>query len=51
VAYLIRFGVGTLPGNSMVLQDGDQVFMLLTDDLVDRVSEVGGSAPAEAERA
>jgi trk system potassium uptake protein len=51
VAYLMRFGVGTLPGNSMVLQDGDQVFMLLTDDLVDRVTAVGGSEPAEAERA
>jgi trk system potassium uptake protein len=50
VAYLTRFGVGTLPGNSMVLQDGDQVYMLLTDELVDRVSAVGGSAPAEAER-
>jgi trk system potassium uptake protein TrkA len=50
VAYLMRFGMGTLPGNSMVLQEGDQVFMLLTDDLVDRVSAVGGSAPAEGER-
>jgi len=51
VAYLMRFGVGTLPTNSMVLQDGDQVFMLLTDELVERATEVGGSAPAEAERA
>jgi trk system potassium uptake protein TrkA len=50
VGYVMRFGAGTLPGNSMVLQDGDRVFMLLTDDLVDRVTEVGGSAPAEAER-
>jgi trk system potassium uptake protein len=50
VAYLMRFGMGTLPGNSMVLQEGDQVFMLLTDDLVDRVAAVGGSAPAEGER-
>jgi trk system potassium uptake protein len=50
VAYLMRFGIGTLPSDSMVLQEGDQVFMLLTDDLVDGVNAVGGSAPAEAER-
>jgi trk system potassium uptake protein TrkA len=51
VAYLMRFGIGTLPSGSMVLQDGDQVFMLLTDDLVDRVTAVGGAPPVEAERA
>jgi trk system potassium uptake protein len=50
VAYLMRFGIGTLPSASMVLQDGDQVYMLLTDDLVDGVTAVSGSAPAEAER-
>ena len=50
VAYLMRFGIGTLPSESMVLQDGDQVYMLLTDDLVDGVTAVSGSAPAEAER-
>jgi trk system potassium uptake protein TrkA len=51
VAYLMRFGVGTLPGDSMVLQEGDQVFMLLTDDLVDRVTAIAGAAPVETERA
>jgi trk system potassium uptake protein TrkA len=50
VAYVMRFGVGTLPSDSMVVQDGDQVFMVLTDHLVDRVTAVGGAAPAEAER-
>jgi trk system potassium uptake protein TrkA len=46
VAYLMRFGVGTLPTPSMALQDGDQVFVLVTDDMVDRVSAVTGAAPA-----
>ncbi|GAA5181474.1 TrkA family potassium uptake protein [Rugosimonospora acidiphila] len=46
VAYLIRFGVGALPTASTVLQDGDQVFMLLTDDLVEPVSKIAGSQPA-----
>ena len=32
----MRFGLGTLPTASTVLQDGDQVFMLVTDDMVDR---------------
>jgi trk system potassium uptake protein TrkA len=41
--------VGTLPNASMMLQDGDQVFMLVTDDMMDRVREVGAAAPA-AER-
>jgi trk system potassium uptake protein TrkA len=51
VAYLMRFGVGTLPSDSMVVQDGDQVYMLLTDDRVDAVTAVTGAAPAAAERA
>jgi trk system potassium uptake protein len=45
VAYLMRFGIGTLTTNSMLLQDGDQVFMLLTDDMVGRVTAVTGNAP------
>jgi len=49
VAYLMRFGIGTLPSNSMLLQDGDQVYMLLTDDVVDRVTAVSGAPPANAE--
>jgi len=45
VAYLMRFGLGMLPTPSTVLQDGDQVFMLVTDDLVEPVSKVTGAAP------
>ncbi|GIH13789.1 potassium channel family protein [Rugosimonospora africana] len=46
VAYIMRFGVGALPTASTVLQDGDQVFMLLTDDLTEPVSKIAGAAPA-----
>jgi trk/ktr system potassium uptake protein len=45
-AFIMRFGVGTLTTPSTVLQDGDQVFMLLTDDMIGKVSEVAGAAPA-----
>jgi trk system potassium uptake protein len=45
VAYLMRFGIGTLPTSSMLLQDGDQVFMLITDELVAPVTKVTGAAP------
>ena len=48
VAYLMRFGVGTLPTGSSVLQEGDQVFMLVTDDMVESVMKVTGGAPAAA---
>ncbi|WP_041841385.1 potassium channel family protein [Actinoplanes friuliensis] len=37
VAYLMRFGIGSLATASTVLQDGDQVFMVVTDDIVDDV--------------
>src|SRR5690242_19397551 len=43
VAYLWRFGFGTLPTASTVLQDGDQVFMLLTDELLPAVTKVTGA--------
>ncbi|HEV7897440.1 MAG TPA: TrkA family potassium uptake protein [Planosporangium sp.] len=45
VAYLMRFGIGTLPTGSTVVQDGDQVFMLVTDDMVAGVAKVTGAAP------
>ena len=45
VAYLMRFGIGTLPTASTVLQDGDQVYMLVTDDMIGPVSAVSGDAP------
>ncbi len=44
-AFITRFGIGTLTTASTVLQDGDQVFMLLTDDMVAQVTQVTGSAP------
>ncbi|HET6531973.1 MAG TPA: TrkA family potassium uptake protein [Actinoplanes sp.] len=44
VAYLMRFGIGSLAGPSTVLQDGDQVFMLVTDDIVGDVLKVASSA-------
>jgi trk system potassium uptake protein TrkA len=46
VTYLMRFGVGTLPTPSTMLQDGDQVFMVLTDDMREAVAKVAGTAPA-----
>lgn len=45
VAYLMRFGLGMLPTPSTILQDGDQVFMLVTDDMIDGVTQVTGGAP------
>jgi trk system potassium uptake protein TrkA len=44
-AYLVRFGVGMLPTASTVLQDGDQVFMVVTDELAASVVKVAGAAP------
>jgi trk system potassium uptake protein TrkA len=45
VAYVMRFGIGTLPTASMALQDGDQIFMLVTDDIAETVAEIAGTAP------
>jgi trk system potassium uptake protein len=45
VAYLMRFGIGSLASPSTVLQDGDQVFMLVTDDTVESVLDVAASHP------
>jgi trk system potassium uptake protein TrkA len=44
VAYLMRFGIGSLSTPSTVLQDGDQVFVLVTDDTVGAVLEIASSA-------
>jgi trk system potassium uptake protein TrkA len=43
VAYIMRFGLGMLPTASTVLQDGDQVFMLVTDDMAKRVTQATSS--------
>src|SRR5918995_770444 len=37
VAFVTRFGKGILPTASTVLQDGDQVHVLVTDDIADAV--------------
>lgn len=47
-AYLMRFGIGTLPTASTVLQEGDQVFMLVTDDIAATVTLTAGSLPEGA---
>ncbi|MEV0729167.1 TrkA family potassium uptake protein [Polymorphospora sp. NPDC050346] len=44
-AYLIRFGIGTLPTASTVVQEGDQIFMLVTDDIAETVTAVAAGAP------
>jgi trk system potassium uptake protein TrkA len=46
VAYLMRFGIGTLPTASTVIQDGDQIFMLVTDEIAKSVSSAAATAPA-----
>ena len=46
VAYIMRFGIGTLPTASTVIQDGDQVFMLVTDEIAKAVSSVAATPPA-----
>lgn len=45
VAYLTRFGVGTLPTPDTVVQAGDQVCFLVTDEIADRVAAVAAVAP------
>lgn len=44
-AYVMRFGLGILPTASTMLQDGDQLFMLVTDDIAAAVRKITGSAP------
>jgi trk system potassium uptake protein TrkA len=45
VAFLTRFGKGMLPTASTVVQDGDLVHALLTDDIADAVEEIAGRPP------
>ncbi|BEL11965.1 TrkA family potassium uptake protein [Actinoplanes sichuanensis] len=47
VAYMARFGLGMLAQQSTVLQDGDQVYMLVTDETVDQVLDVAQGADKE----
>jgi trk system potassium uptake protein TrkA len=48
VALVLRFGIGTLPTPSMALQDGDQVFVLVTDDMIQPVTKTAAQPPAAA---
>ena len=45
VAYLMRFGIGILTTASTMLQDGDQIYVLLTDDMMADVTKVASTAP------
>ena len=47
VAYLMRFGMGSLAAPSTVLQDGDQIFMLVTDDTVGQVLDIAAGSDKE----
>jgi trk system potassium uptake protein len=42
-AYVMRFGIGTLPTASTVIQEGDQVFMLVTDEMIETVTKISGA--------
>ncbi len=44
VAYIMRFGLAALPTASMVLQDGDQVFMLVTDEMFAPIIKISGAS-------
>lgn len=45
VAYLMRFGVGVLPTRSTLLQDSDQVFMLVNDEIGGSVMKTAAEPP------
>ena len=48
IALVTRFGSGTLPTPSMVLQDGDQLHVLTSDDQTPIVRELASSSPDRA---
>jgi trk system potassium uptake protein TrkA len=48
VGYLVRYGSGAIPTASTVVQDGDQLSFLVTDDIVESVVTVAGEAPKGA---
>jgi trk system potassium uptake protein TrkA len=45
VTYLTRFGVAMLPEAATVLQQGDYVFMAVTDEIVTAVRQAAATAP------
>jgi trk system potassium uptake protein TrkA len=48
-AYLVRFGAAILPTGDTVLQEGDQVSLLVTDQIAGRARQVTAAAPVGAE--
>jgi trk system potassium uptake protein TrkA len=42
-AYVMRFGIGILPTASTMIQEGDHVFMLVTDEMIDTVTKITGA--------
>ena len=46
VAFVMRFGIGTLPTPSTVIQDGDQIFVLVTDEIAKSVLSAAAAPPA-----
>jgi trk/ktr system potassium uptake protein len=48
VALIMRFGLGTLPNSSTVIQDGDQIFLLVTDETAAEVKKVTAAPPPHA---
>ncbi|MBN1171739.1 MAG: TrkA family potassium uptake protein [Micromonosporaceae bacterium] len=44
-AYVLRFGVSKLTTSSMLIQDGDQVFMLVNDNIHAQVAMVAAHEP------
>ncbi|HEX5205915.1 potassium channel family protein [Paractinoplanes rhizophilus] len=49
VAYLMRFGMGMLGTPSTVIQDGDQIFLLVTDDTVGDVLDIAAGSHREGQ--
>ncbi len=47
-AYITRFGVGTLPTESMVLADGDRIAAMVDDHIAARVASVASCPPGSA---
>jgi trk system potassium uptake protein len=45
VAFVTRFGKGMLPTGSTVLQDGDLVHVLVTDEIADAVEHISAGPP------
>jgi len=45
VAFIMRFGIGTLPTASTAVQDGDQVFMLVTGEISGSATKIAAAPP------